>query len=202
MASSWLPRVKLHFHQHDSAQYKVRSRPIPLRMRTFSDSGPWSPNIGEHREAWHTRNKSAVDNSELSPGSRKGRADATQTPLRVDSPRASLDASACDSLSSSSESPETPETGLHSGRVSLEMADPEVLLYDFTKIDYDIVRATLLGKGLWSIVYLAEQKSTTPVNAIDSPRSPTRSRRQPRSGSALFAIKTPARKDSHPIFRK
>lgn len=201
MANLWLPRVAVHFHISEKAQQKFRSRPFPLRMRTFSDSGPWSLVTGDHREGSHTRNKSsstAVDDSDLSPRSRRRHDRATEAMAELDSPGASVD----DSVSCSSASPATPSTSLPSGRNSMELAVPEVLSYDFTKIDYELEQATALGKGLWSIVYLAEQKPTSCVASSTLPASPTRSRRQPRSSSALFAVKTPAHKDSHAIFRK
>jgi len=119
------------------------------------------------------------------------------------SPRASLDDSASDItvVSNLSSSPATPSTSLPSGRNSLEMSNPEVLLYDCSRVDYELEGATFLGKGLWSNVYLAEEKSPPPALSV-SPQSPARSRRVPRSGSALFAIKVPARKDCGPIFHQ
>lgn len=207
MAIPCLPRVAVHhelLQSERSPPSKIRSRPIPLRMRTFSNSGPWSPTVGDYREGSHARHKStstaAVDDSECNPRSRKRHVDVTETLTRIDSPRTSIDGSIWDSLPSSGESPATPTSSLPEGRNSLEMPDQGVLLYDFSSIDYALEQATVLGKGLWSVVYLAEQKSTTPVS--NSPPSPMQSRRQPRSSSALFAIKTPARQDSHPIFRK
>lgn len=124
--------------------------------------------------------------------------------VETDSPRASFDDSASDitAFSNLSASPATPSTSLPSARNSLEMSNPEVLVYDYSKVDYELEQATFLGKGLWSNVYLAEQKSTPSIAPNESPISPTRSRRQPRSSSALFAVKVPARKDSGAIFRK
>lgn len=206
MANSWLPRVTVHFHISENAQQKLRSRPFPLRMRTFSDSGPWSPVTSDLREVTHSRHKStstAVDDSDLSPRSRRRHDIAIETSLETDSPRASLDDSASDItiVSNLSSSPATPSTSLPSGRNSLEMSNPEILVYDHGKVDYELEQATFLGKGLWSNVYLAEQKlSPPPISSGGSP--PSRSRRQPRSGSALFAVKIPARKDSGAIFRK
>lgn len=206
-ASSWLPRVAaVHSQISEKAQQKFRSRPFPLRMRTFSDSGPWPPTSGDHRDGLHSRHKStstAVDDSELSPRSQRRHAPAVEALVELESPRTSLDDSASDiTMSDTSTSPATPLTSLPSGRNSLETSSPEVLSYDFSKIDYELERATVLGKGLWSTVFLAEQKSTPCTLSSNLPPSPSRTQRQLRSGCALFAIKMPARKDSHPIFRK
>ncbi|CZT21048.1 uncharacterized protein RCC_06909 [Ramularia collo-cygni] len=202
MANSWRPRVTVQFQVNGNGQQKLRSRPFPLRMRTFSDSGPWSPVAGEIREGSHIRHKStstAADDSDLSPKSRRMHEHAIEISTEPNSPTASFDDSASD-VTALSSSPATPLTSLASARNSLEMSIPGPLAFDYSRMDYELEQATFIGKGLWSNVYLAEQKATQCIVSSESPPSPLRFRRQPRSGSALFAIKTPARKDSGPIF--
>ncbi|KAK4503534.1 hypothetical protein PRZ48_004449 [Zasmidium cellare] len=213
---AWLPRT---FGTKESPPHKSRSRPLPLRIRTYSEAGSQSPGFDESHEGRHLRNKSlsvATQVAEFSPTTlqkmedeEEEEADEVET-IANESPRSSLDGSVAGFSDNSSlaGSPLTPLTGLSSGRSSLDSDGPEILSYDFSKIDYELERAKVLGTGLWSTVYMAEQKpvqpSRTGLSLLSPPRSPRLTRRKPRTASipSLFAIKTIIRQDAKPIFHQ
>lgn len=211
---AWLPRTFGTTSREDTPP-KSRSRPLPLRIRTYSEAGFQSPGFDESHEGRHLRNKSlsvAHETAELSPTTLKRMEiedDEDAEPAGNDSPRSSLDGSVTgfSDISSLAGSPLTPLTGLSSGRSSLDTDGPEVLSYDFSKIDYELERAKVLGEGLWSTVYMAEQKPVQPVRTGLSLLSPTKSPRISRKARAastprLFAIKTPLRPDAKEIFHQ
>ncbi|KAI5359660.1 Putative serine/threonine-protein kinase, active [Septoria linicola] len=189
-----------------SPRHRPRSRPQPLRVRTFSESNDRSPGFDENRQGLHTRHKSissTIDNAALSPRSPS----LLQAMIEEEgeeligsdlSPRTSLDTVFSD-VSTIAGSPVTPLTNLSSARTSIESPGPAILPFDFSKIDYELERAKVLGEGLWSTVYLAEQKAS---KAPSSPSLPRRLFRKPRAPSAplLFAVKTPARQDAKEVF--
>lgn len=115
------------------------------------------------------------------------------------SPRSSLDTVASDA-STFAESLGSPLTSLSSARTSLEASPSSMIHFDFSKIDYELERAKVLGEGLWSTVYLAEQKSSS--KTASSPSLPRKLFRKPRTISAplLFAVKTPSRQDAKDVF--
>ncbi|KAK4539430.1 hypothetical protein LTR36_010951 [Oleoguttula mirabilis] len=77
----------------------------------------------------------------------------------------------------------------------------EVKAYDFGKLDYELERARLLGKGLWSVVLLADAKyPACERNPSTPPTSPQRMRQTAPSG--VFAVKTPARADAKDVFHQ
>ncbi|KAF2169140.1 hypothetical protein M409DRAFT_20366 [Zasmidium cellare ATCC 36951] len=207
---AWLPRT---FGTRESPQRKSRSRPLPLRIRTYSEAGFQSPGFDESHEGRHLRNKSlsvATEVAELSPTTLKKMEDGDEDevePTENESPRSSLDGSVAGFSDNSSlaGSPLTPLTGLSSGRSSLDSDGPEVLSYDFSRIDYELERAKVLGTGLWSTVYMAKQKpvnvSRSGLSLLSPPRSPRLSQKsRTTSIPALFAIKTPLRQDAKAIF--
>ncbi|KAF2215601.1 hypothetical protein CERZMDRAFT_94004 [Cercospora zeae-maydis SCOH1-5] len=187
-----------------SPQHRPRSRPLPLRVRTYGEShdDTFEPATIPHNASLR-QNPSTIDNASLSPRSpsmleNMMEEHAIEHVVQEFSPRSSIDTTLSD-ISTVAGSLETPLTNLSSARTSLESSLPALIPFDFTKLDYELARATLLGEGLWSKVYLAEQKFTKP------PSSPSLSRklfRKPRAPSAplLFAVKTPARPDAKDVF--
>lgn len=100
--------------------------------------------------------------------------------------------------------PSTPQkSGV--GRESHDGPDSEILEYDFSRLDYELDRAKLLGSGLWSDVYLAK-----PANPQPSQPSPTMMMTPPvtpqklpaSSSSCLYAIKVPNRTDASDVFHQ
>ena len=78
---------------------------------------------------------------------------------------------------------------------------PEILDYDFSKLDYELDRAKLLGSGLWSDVYLAEPISPQSNQAILTPPA-TPQKLSQTSHALTYAVKTPIRSDAHEVFRQ
>lgn len=195
---------------------KQRSRPFPLRMRTYSVAGLWSPGFDENRDGMHTRNKSlsvAHDVSDFSPTSLGRITDDEDGDDSSDegTPRTSMEESSSVGFTDPfglSMSPGTPLTSIPSERSSLDFDGPDILAYDFSKIDYELERAKVLGQGLWSVVYMAEQKRTRTSRLLASSSSPTQTLRRwsrhSRSSSTptLFAVKLPSRQDATEIFQQ
>jgi hypothetical protein len=82
---------------------------------------------------------------------------------------------------------------------------PAFLDYDFSKLDYELDRAKLLGSGLWSDVYLAEP--TAPQTCRPSPTTlltpPATPQKTPQSVlPSLYAVKLPTRPDALDVFRQ
>jgi serine/threonine protein kinase len=81
---------------------------------------------------------------------------------------------------------------------------PEILEYDFSKLDYELDRAKLLGSGLWGDVYLAEptspQSSQTSPTLLTPPATPQKVS-QP-SRALTYAVKLPIRSDAHQVFQQ
>ncbi len=67
----------------------------------------------------------------------------------------------------------------------------DLIKYDFSRIDYELDRARLIGKGLWSDVYFAQPVLRSPAqDTLDGPPS------------NLYAIKVAARPDAPKIFHQ
>jgi hypothetical protein len=82
---------------------------------------------------------------------------------------------------------------------------PELVVYDFSKIDYELEQAKVLGKGLWSTVYLADGKLTAPRRISAAPLTPPASpdtKEMKLSVSSVFAVKMPARPEAVHVFRQ
>ena len=97
--------------------------------------------------------------------------------------------------------PEKPDTPLQYRPATA----PEIIDYDFSKLDYELDRANLLGSGLWSDVYLAEPTSPqscqmSPTTLLTPPATP---QKVPQSSRTLtYAVKTPIRRDAHEVFQQ
>ena len=76
----------------------------------------------------------------------------------------------------------------------------EIKTYDFTRIDYEMDRAKVIGKGLWSTVHWAQPISRSP-GLVKSPLTPPPTPERPTGPPcSLFAVKLPARPDSNEVF--
>lgn len=96
-----------------------------------------------------------------------------------------------------------PSTPAKSGSSNETQPEPEITPYDFSKIDYELDRAKLLGSGLWSDVFLAEAKS--PQSDLPSPSAlltpPATPQKLPQSTrKTLYAVKLPTRPDANEVF--
>ena len=82
---------------------------------------------------------------------------------------------------------------------------PEILEYDFSKLDYELDRARLLGSGLWSDVFLAEPTAPqtcrpSPTTLLTPPATPQKTPQSVRP--SLYAVKLPTRPDALEVFRQ
>lgn len=83
---------------------------------------------------------------------------------------------------------------------SIDAALPELVEFDFSKIDYQLDRARKLGSGLWSDVYLCEPATAgMDTDNLTPPETPRR--KSLFSSAAVFAVKMPARRDARPVLR-
>ena len=103
----------------------------------------------------------------------------------------------CSTVDTPPTTPEKSESPVHHRTES----PPEILDYDFSKLDYELDRAKLLGSGLWSDVYLAEPISPQPSQTILTPPATPQKSSQP-SCALTYAIKTPIRSDAHEVFQQ
>ncbi|KAK5125890.1 hypothetical protein LTR08_005111 [Meristemomyces frigidus] len=84
----------------------------------------------------------------------------------------------------------------------------EVDVYDFEKLDYELQRAKVLGRGLWSTVLLADAKHPPRAQGQANSRTLQTPPPSPQQGShqtgisSIFAVKTPARPDAPSIFKQ
>ncbi|KAK3070102.1 hypothetical protein LTR53_011044 [Teratosphaeriaceae sp. CCFEE 6253] len=80
----------------------------------------------------------------------------------------------------------------------------ELITYDFSRIDYELEQAKILGQGLWSTVLLADGAVMSPRQANTAPLTPPTSPGKPHQAglSSLFAVKVPARADAVEVFRQ
>lgn len=81
---------------------------------------------------------------------------------------------------------------------------PDIVKFDFSKLDYELERARVLGRGLWSVVYLADGKLPSHGLDFDSRLTPppTPEKRRHGAPSSVFAVKVPARTDAKDVFRQ
>ncbi|KAF2767401.1 kinase-like protein [Teratosphaeria nubilosa] len=80
---------------------------------------------------------------------------------------------------------------------------PGFMTYDFSKLDYELERARVIGEGLWSTVLLTDAKHISPVPKANLPSPPVTPQKKEKPGpSSVFAVKTPARRDAKDVFKQ
>lgn len=101
--------------------------------------------------------------------------------------------------------PMTPQKDVLGGENDVQAAteeDPDILPYDFSRIDYELDRARAIGQGLWSTVYYAQpvvKTSSQPQQDVPSPPlSPQWTVELP--SVSLYAIKIASRADAKHVF--
>jgi hypothetical protein len=99
--------------------------------------------------------------------------------------------------------PLTPIKSRDSNSSGSAADNADLLTFDFSKIDYELERAKVIGTGLWSSVFLADGSinSPPPNSGLPSPPSTPQAKRQ-MGPSSLFAVKTPARSDARAVFKQ
>ncbi|KAF2482735.1 kinase-like domain-containing protein [Neohortaea acidophila] len=98
--------------------------------------------------------------------------------------------------------PVTPVKGATTETPVSSHDQSNTMLFDFSRIDYELDRARLIGSGLWSSVYLAESLPISPPpSSRDSLTPPsTPNRHHATSVSSVVAVKCPARPDAKSVF--
>jgi serine/threonine protein kinase len=95
--------------------------------------------------------------------------------------------------------PLTPPSSMHDPEPTHDLDNDGVIAYDFSKIDYELERAKVLGTGLWSTVYLSQPRTNITIDYASPPSTPSR-RSLDISAPSLFAVKQPSRKDARHVF--
>lgn len=191
---------------HFKVPYTNRRSLRPVPSRSQSECEP------DHIEVrGHSRHRSTATAAALARLSA-----VPQMPIDEESPRSSLDdyerPASRDTLLDDSGAYLSVDTPLGSGGLTPpatpikgrrdSAVPPEVLAFDFTKIDYELERARKLGEGLWSCVYLAEPIHQ-PVNpGATSPISPPITPQRRANQASLYAVKVPARPDAKAVFQE
>ena len=104
--------------------------------------------------------------------------------------------------------PTTPLKGTSLPNDAELLSLPEIDVYDFEKLDYELQRARVLGRGLWSTVLLADGKHSPreqrQVSSGAPPTPPSSPRKAPHQAapSSVFAVKVPARPDAINVFKQ
>jgi serine/threonine protein kinase len=189
----------------------AQSRPLPLRTYSESETAATiMSGLENYRAAArsHSRHQSMTANlSKLVVPS----TDQSHVGVNVrardswsHAPRAQIDASSLRVSTSALTPPATPGKAEFLDDHSSEEA-PEILDYDFSKLDYELDRAKLLGTGLWSDVYLAEPTApqNNQPNATTLLTPPATPQKVPQSvRPSLYAVKLPTRPDAYEVFRQ
>lgn len=177
------------------------SRPLPLRTQTEVDSPTRKPPTNEgiprirHKSTYLAGGPLSLG---ILPSSRRVSRASSVVP-EIESGWFE-EASRLDVISP----PMTPSQGLDPMDVDQPIVKPEVTLYDFTRLDYELERARVVGTGLWSTVLLADAAPKHSPTSIEEPLTPPWSpptvyKHGPPS---LYAVKVPARKDAKEVFQQ
>ena len=197
-------------------------RPLPLRTNSvqIEQSG-----FDAHRDGSHVRHKStstarAIARLAVPPAEKPGSALGTRL-QRVDSvldseidpadmPNAQHSPPKVFHRSQAHPAPPTPpvtpcKDATAKPQSTKHDAEPAVTSFDFSKIDYEIERAKLLGTGLWSRVYRAEPRGKSPrlqrTSPLTPPTTPFNSTRAA-STASLLAVKVPIRSDANAVLHQ
>jgi len=100
--------------------------------------------------------------------------------------------------------PLTPVHSHESAELGPSHTAPDHITFDFSKIDYELKQAKVLGRGIWSTVLLADGKEASVRPAGRTPATPPASPPAQRQvgPSCLFAVKIPARAGAVDVFRQ
>ena len=199
----------------DLSKSRPENRPLPLR--TYSESEADGAGCDADWSGSHLRRKSAYTatgtvrlnlHRPASSKSERMRNEAslsTQTLSAVQElhdgtvfPTAENPAGGLNALTP----PVTPVRGRGTESKNSAASEPDITCYDFSKIDYELDRMRAIGKGLWSLVYLAQPVVKSPQQSTaDIPSPPlTPQRKAVVPPCRLFAVKIPARPDAKDVF--
>ncbi|WPH01469.1 map kinase kinase pbs2 [Acrodontium crateriforme] len=176
-------------------------RPLPLRTQTELDSPPRRPPTIEGL-ARIRRKSTYLAGDPLSLGIRSSSRRISRASSVVPEIESAWfeDLSRLDVLSP----PMTPSRAFDSIHVKQRIEPPEVTLYDFTRLDYELERARVAGTGLWSTVFLADAAPKFSPASTEEPLTPPWSppATYKHALPSLYAVKVPARTDAKEVFRQ
>lgn len=175
----------------------AKERPLPLRTYSESETAPLAIEMPRVNARPRSRHQSMSANLARLTVPSDNRQDVSEL----------AESQGCVSgLGISTGDLTPPSTPGKSGIVEDEDDEsaPEVLDYDFSRIDYEIDRARMLGSGLWSDVFIAEPTDTRPNLASPSMLTPpvTPQKASQSSRPSLYAIKLPTRPDAIEVFHQ
>lgn len=188
-------------HHATPAHLAHSGRPLPLR--TYSEYEPESPVLSMSPHVSHTRHKSTSMNVSLTKlmvpaESRMGPSKPRRSVSRRDSASARPNASRAEALTP----PATPSKAEDAASTGSQESS-KILQYDFSRIDYELERARLLGSGLWSNVYLTTparpQMGSTSPDVLTPPVTPQKGEQV--ASVSVYAVKVPARPDASEVFQ-
>ncbi|KAK3620718.1 hypothetical protein LTR56_023235 [Elasticomyces elasticus] len=190
----------------------IRRQHPPAPLRTHSELNTLVTNYTDEAQRAHIRHKSTSlvsDASRRSPGyARRVNAQAgaaSSAALATDRGAPSIPEETQLEVPTTTLSPPlTPTGSQESTYCDKSTPAPEIIMFDFTKLDYELERAKVLGRGLWSTVWLADGKVSSSRRVSGSPPTPPVSPRRNRYAgpSSLYAVKMPARADATDVFRQ
>lgn len=208
MASTTARPTKFDPHSTAHASAPLEDRPLPLR--TYSESGPSTVTDVQEDEAIHYRRKSTHPHLYLTPSatfaqpSNRPASLATVSEAREAALLPRQYRSGSGRLVTPPVTPEKAGDGLTDPNMPHSEQYSDILSYDFSKIDYELDRARVIGKGLWSTVYYAQpivKSPSLPRKDIPSPPvTPQRSAEFP--ACSLYAVKVASRPDAKEVFRQ
>ena len=205
MAGTAISPTPLNPDQIEGTVSPYGTRPLPLR--TYSES--IGNEISNPQEAsGHFRRKSTHPHLNLkSPpapmSSHTGRSSLITLPEAHDPDLTSRQIrSGSGKLLSPPFTPRNHEGNGEDDPASTAEGSPDVLPYDFSKIDYELDRARVIGRGLWSTVYYGQPITKSPQQPRhDMPSPPiTPQRTTELPPVSLYAVKTASRPDAKEIF--
>lgn len=183
----------------------AQGRPLPLR--TYSESEKIVPGFEEHRARPRSRHQSMTANLSRLTLPTDNRSNTSQSHVQSvrDNWIEPQGDSAKSSLSTNELTPPSTPKKPELAREDHSDTIPEILEYDFSRLDYELDRARLLGSGLWSDVFLAEPTSPKPAQhsptmMMTPPVTPQKP--LPSTRSNLYAIKLPNRPDAPEVFHQ
>ncbi|KAM0718551.1 hypothetical protein Q7P37_005621 [Cladosporium fusiforme] len=183
----------------------AQGRPLPLR--TYSESENIVSGFEDHRARPRSRHQSMTANLTRLTLPTDNRPIASQ-PHIPDAKGHGREPPADDSKSKLSNNELTPPSTPQKSQAVRETDEEpvrEILEYDFSRLDYELDRAKLLGSGLWSDVFLAEPtrpqpSQPSPTMLMTPPVTPQKLSQSSRS--SLYAIKLPNRPDAPEVFHQ
>lgn len=190
-------------------------RPQPLRTSSESASVDGRPNSASNGE--HNRHRHKSSYLAFRPRQLRLQRQTNNDAKHTKPPAVHIEAPDCQeyvALPALAENGELLPESPHREPPGTSFQEPEnesehlvcsdLMLYDFSRIDYELDRARSIGTGLWSTVFFAQpvlQSTRQTVSKISNP-SPTSWKRSNSPPCSLYAVKVAVRPDAKAIFEQ